>query len=216
LTWNDPSFGQIALYNVYRSVNGEAMIIASVPATMPPITYVDKNVICGTNYTYFVTAILAGTSPPQESSPSNSVSLTGPCYTFTGFLPPLATAGDSSYSGAFEDDVIPIKWQIQDISGNYVTDLTVNTLKEYFTPLPKNKVCPLPSTAPGNYKLIPLYSPAAGVAPSKVKPKNTFTSNSNQFIFNWNSEDYPLGCYIIELDLQDGQVKRTSLRLYER
>jgi hypothetical protein len=208
-----PSFGVISAYHVYRAVNGgTATIYATVSGNPLPTTYTDQKVGCAT-YTYFVTAVLAD---GRESVPSNSTApITVPCV-FTGFLSPLKTAGDSSYSGAFEDDVIPIVWQI----GNASTDVSVNTvaLLEYFTPLPKNKVCPLPSTAPGNYTVIPLYSPSAGVAPSKVKPNNTFTydTKNNQFIFKWNSEGFNTGCYIIELDLRDGQVKRTSLRLFEQ
>jgi hypothetical protein len=91
-------------------------------------------------------------------------------------------------------------------------------LGESFSPLPKNGVCPLPSTVPPGSNLTTLYSPSTGVARSKVPPNNTFTydKKSNQFVFKWNSEGFQTGCYIIELDLRDGQVKRTSLRLYER
>jgi hypothetical protein len=215
LNWMAPSFGQISAYNIYRAVNGgPPSLYKSISGSPPPTAYTDQNVSCAT-YTYFVTAVLAD---GRESVPSNlTAPIPVPCI-FIGFLSPLKTAGDNSYSGAFEDDVIPIKWQIKDASGHYISDLTVNTLGESFSPLPKNGVCPLPSTVPPGSNLTTLYSPSTGVARSKVPPNNTFTydKKSNQFVFKWNSEGFQTGCYIIELDLRDGQVKRTSLRLYER
>jgi hypothetical protein len=212
LNWTAPTFSQVAAYNIYRGVNGATpTFYKQIPPPVFPATptFTDLNVGCAF-YAYFVTAVLADN---RESVPSNTTpSVLVPCI-FTGFLKPLTTAGDSSYSGAFEDDVIPIVWQI----ANANPDVSVNNvaLKQYFTLLPKNKVCPLPSTASGNYTL--LYS-SAGVAPSKVPPSNTFTydANNKQFVFKWNSEGFNTGCYIIELDLRDGQVKRTSLRLFER
>ena len=78
LTWNAPTFGQIASYNIYRLTNGAtAVSIGSVPGTS--FTFTDTNVTCGTTYSYFVTAVLANTNPPQESVPSNTTSATPVC-----------------------------------------------------------------------------------------------------------------------------------------
>ena len=51
---------------------------AKVTGNPPDTTYTDKKKIsCGHTYTYFVTAVLADTTPPQESQPSNSVKVSG-------------------------------------------------------------------------------------------------------------------------------------------
>ena len=219
LNWMAPSFGTLSAYKIYRGVNGGTpsfyTTVSGVPGSPPPTTYTDQQVGCAT-YTYFVTAVLA--MDGSEGIPSNTTaSVTVPCI-FTGFLSPLAAAGDSSYSGKFEDDVIPIVWQIQGAGGTYLSDLTLNTVGEYYTPLPKGGKCPLPLPPVGNYKLTLLYSNGV-VVPGKVKPYNTFTYNAktNQFVFKWDSEGFATpGCYLIEVDLPDGTAHRTSLLLYEQ
>ncbi len=73
LNWFAPTFGQIGSYNVYRSTNGAtAVLISSVLGTSR--TFTDTAVPCGPAYSYFVTAVLANTNPPQESVPSNTTS----------------------------------------------------------------------------------------------------------------------------------------------
>ncbi|MFI5112170.1 MAG: hypothetical protein ACHP9S_05075 [Terriglobales bacterium] len=211
LNWTAPSFGTISAYKIYRAVNGgTASLLTTVTGAPPATSYLDTQVGCA-NYTYFVTAILAADG--RESVPSNTTaSINVPCI-FVGFLSPLKTAGDSSYSGAFEDDLISIKWQITGPGGNFISALNFNTLGVRFSPLPKNGVCPLPATVLPGTNLISLYSPSTGV----VAPYSSFSYDTvhNQFVFKWNAERFSTGCYIIELDLQDGQVKRTSLKVHE-
>lgn len=134
-------------------------------------------------------------------------------FNFTGFLSPLAPAGDSSYSGIFGDDLITIKWQLTTSSGSYISDLKANKLGVYFSPLPANKVCPLPGAVPPGTNLISLYNPATGAVAQSSS--FSYSTTSNQFVFKWNAEHFNTGCYVIELDLQDGQVKRTALRVVE-
>ena len=76
LNWGAPTFGQIGSYNIYRSTDGASAVkINSVAAT----TFTDTNVTCGPSYSYFVTAVLANTNPPQESVPSNTTSAIPTC-----------------------------------------------------------------------------------------------------------------------------------------
>ena len=76
LNWVAPTFGQIGSYNIYRSTNGaNAVQIGSVSS----LTFNDTNVTCGATYSYFVTAVLANTNPPQESVPSNTTSAISSC-----------------------------------------------------------------------------------------------------------------------------------------
>ena len=78
LNWVAPTFGQIASYNIYRSTNGAtALLINSVAGAS--LTFTDTNVTCGPTYSYFVTAVLANTTPPQESVPSNTTSAVPTC-----------------------------------------------------------------------------------------------------------------------------------------
>jgi hypothetical protein len=82
LTWDPPTFGQIAFYNVYRSTDGGTPAQLSSPGSiiLPATTsnpFVDSKISCGHSYTYFVTASLAGTITAlkplgQESVPSNT------------------------------------------------------------------------------------------------------------------------------------------------
>jgi len=223
LTWTAPTFGQINSYNIYRAANGTPVppAIASVPGNT--LTYLDKNVTCGPTYTYFVTALL---SDGRESVPSNSVSLTDctPPYVFSGFFSPLATAdppNTNSYSGIFNlGKSVTAKWTLQDSSGNIVTNLNTNTLfgvgpfapqaDGSCRPSQVNKVagCSVnnPSSCPANVQA--LYSPTAG-----AKGNSTFRFSTNQFVFNWDTKTTTAGCYVLELDLDSGQVERTGLKL---
>ena len=223
LNWTAPTFGQINSYNIYRATNGTPAppAIANVPGNTP--TYTDKNVTCGPTYTYFVTALL---SDGRESVPSNSVSLTdcGPPYLFTGFYPTLATAdpaNTNSYSGTFNlGKSVTAKWSLQDSSGKYLTNLNANTLYGIgpFTPQADGTCRPSqvkvvagcsvnnPSTCPANATA--LYSPTTG-----AKGNSTFRIGTNQFVFNWDTKTTTAGCYVLELDLDSGQVERTGLKL---
>jgi hypothetical protein len=220
LNWTAPSFGQIAAYNVYKSVNGGTAAIV-VPGPGAATSFLDKNVTCGPTYTYFVTALL---SDGRESVPSNSVSLKAcaPPYTFTGFFSPLSPVGDSSYSGAFNiGKSVTAKWTLQDSSGNFVGNLNANTLYAV-GPVPLTNGACLPTNAPVFFNFttlnqIPypyptaiLYSPTTG-----AKGNSTFriATSNNQFIFNWDTTPFKAGCYILEVDLDSGQVERTGLKL---
>ena len=223
LNWTAPTFGQIISYNIYRATNGTPAPPAIANVAGNSLTYTDKNVTCGPTYTYFVTALLAD---GRESVPSNSVSLKdcGPPYLFTGFYTPLATAdppNTNSYSGVFNlGKSVTAKWTLQDSSGNYVTNLNANTLYGIgpFTPQADGTCRPSqvkvvagcsvnnPATCPSNTTT--LYSPTAG-----AKGNSTFRFSTNQFVFNWDTKTTTAGCYVLELDLDSGQVERTGLKL---
>jgi len=223
LNWTAPTFGEIASYSIYRTTNGTPAppAIASVPGNT--LTYTDKNLTCGPTYTYVVTALL---SDGRESVASNSVSQTDclPPYVFTGFYSPLATAdppNSNSYSGSFNlSKSVTAKWTLQDSSGNLVTNLNPNTLYGIGPFAPQadgtcrpsqvNKVagCSVsnPPSCPASVQA--LYSPTSG-----AKGASTFRFSSNQFVFNWDTKTTTAGCYVLELDLDSGQVERTGLKL---
>lgn len=131
----------------------------------------------------------------------------------------MATAGDTSNSGsANTSKSVTVKWTLQDSSGNYVTNLNANVLGAV-GPVPKlaNGSCPLPGAVPQffnypgiyPYTYTALYSPTFG-----AKGGSTFriSSSGSQFIFNWDTKG-AVGCYVLELDLDSGQVERTTLKL---
>jgi hypothetical protein len=217
LTWLPPTFGTVSFYNLYKSVDGTAD--PASPIRVMGTSYLDKNVTCGPTYTYFVTAVL---TDGRESIGSNSVSLKdcAPPYVFAGFFSPMTTADPpnaGSYSGQFNaTKSITPKWTLQDSTGTPVTNLAANTL--YVTgpysaassgPACNTSQAPLifsyNGVLPGNVST--LYSPTSG-----AKGNSTFRS-SGQFIFNWDTTGFALGCYVMELDLDSGQVFRTSLLL---
>jgi hypothetical protein len=223
LNWTAPTFGQISSYNIYRATNGTPVPPAIASVLGNTLTYTDKNVPCGPTYTYVVTALL---SDGRESVPSNSVSQTdcAPPYVFTGFYSPLATAdpaNPNSYSGLFNlGKSVTAKWTLQDNIGNLVTNLNANTLYAVgpFAPQADGTCRPSqvnvvagcslnnPATCPPNATT--LYSPTAG-----AKGASTFRFSTNQFVFNWDTKTTTAGCYVLELDLDSGQVERTGLKL---
>jgi hypothetical protein len=137
-------------------------------------------------------------------------------YIFTGFLPQLTAAGDTSYSGAFNlSKSITTKWTLSDFNGNFLGDLSANVLYAVGPLSTISGKCPLPFQAPlakaASWSLVSvLYSPTTG-----AKGGSTFriATSNNQFIFNWDTKISAPGCYILELDLNSGQVERTGLQL---
>jgi hypothetical protein len=126
-------------------------------------------------------------------------------YRFTGFISPLATAGTYSsptFSGSFNlTRGVPIKWQLQDASGTYLSDLSTTRLLQAVA----NVGCP---GTPGTQTIL-LYSPTTG-----AKGGSTFRSGSNQFIFNWDtSSGTAPGCYTLVLQLADGSQRATIVQL---
>ena len=223
LSWTAPTFGQISSYKIYKATNGTPTPPAFAIVAGNALTFTDQNVTCGPTYTYFVTALL---SDARESVPSNSVSFTdcAPPYVFTGFYSPLTTAdppNTNSYSGAFNlSKSVTAKWALQDSSGNLVTNLNANTLYGIgpFAPQADGSCRPsqvnlvagcsltMPSSCPANATT--LFSPTTG-----AKGNSTFRFSTNQFVFNWDTKTTTAGCYVLELDLDSGQVERTGLKL---
>jgi hypothetical protein len=226
LTWPKP-FGTIGSYNIYRKTNnGQFQLLTSVAATSDPMVQPDFAVSCPNTYSYYVTAVLADTTPPQESGPSPTAPVTplsvcAPNYNFRGYLAPLTTASDasaptSSYSGRFPTGTaVPITWTLQLLADNsYVSNKNVNTLLAIgpFSPL-ADGTCQV-TQASVFFNHSGAYSPAPSVLYSLQNQSPALTFNAlNQFVYNWATGSLTSGCYVIELDLDSGQVERTSLRI---
>ena len=155
-----------------------------------------------------ITAVY-GASPNFTGSTSGVLSQSvtiAPTYTFTGFLSPMATAGTLSaptFSGnANYGSATPIKWQLQDAAGNYLTDLaTTQSLKAVaYTGV----ACS--GQATGQSFL--LYEPTAGATGG-----STFRSSAQRFIFNWDTSSvWGPGCYELMLQLNDGSAIRATIQ----
>ncbi len=127
-------------------------------------------------------------------------------YVFTGFFSPLSAAGTLSNptnSGSAKlGNAVPVKWSLQDGSGNYISNLNTTSILEAIP----NPAC---SGAPSGQPIV-LYSPTTG-----AKGGSTFRFSTNQFVFNWDtSTGVTSGCYTLVLQLNDGSpVKATTILL---
>ena len=131
-------------------------------------------------------------------------------YGFTGFLSPLGTAGTAqnpTFSGSANlGSAVPLKWQLRDSSGAFLTDLATTTTIEAVL----NPSCTGPAPASGR---INLYSPATGATGNS---SFRYDATNNQFRFNWDTSygGIAAGCYTVILTLNDGsQPKATSVQL---
>ena len=162
-----------------------------------------------TSGTHSITASYVG-APNYMPSTSSALTQTvnAAFYAFTGFLSPMSTAGtlaSPTFSGsAHFGSGIPIKWQLQDASGNYLIDLSTTSVLQAVAYPPG--VCSGQATG----QVVLLYSPTTG-----AKGGSTFRSSGNTFIFNFASGFVGSpGCWELELQLNDGSpVKATVEQL---
>ncbi len=105
-------------------------------------------------------------------------------------------SGDTTYGSAR-----PVKWQLQDAAGNYLSDLTTLKLLQA-APYPVGVCSGQASGTP-----VLLYSPTTG-----AKGGSTFRSGANTYIFTWDT-GYMAGpgCYELELQLNDGSAFKATI-----
>src|SRR5215469_7804496 len=124
LNWGAPTFGQIGSYNIYRSTNGATAVkINSVAGTS--LTFTDTNVTCGPSYSYFVTAVLANTNPPQESVPSNTTSAIPTCA-------PTSTTVTSSANPSIFGQSVTFTATVVNASGSGISAATPTGSIQFF------------------------------------------------------------------------------------
>ena len=114
-------------------------------------------------------------------------------YNYSGVLSPL---NDNKVNVIKPDRTIPIKFQLKDANGAFVTNVQA---KIYITS----------DTIENNSLMfVPL------LADSKKKDSNIFRydSTDNQYIFNLNMKNYKSGTYKIKIDLGDGTVNIITVK----
>jgi hypothetical protein len=114
-----------------------------------------------------------------------------------GFLPPILNP--PSINKAKPGAQYPIKWQLKDVSGKYVTDLkTVDGIAYSTDGTPPN--C--------NFS-----KPIAGPFPLPTgKTVLRYDSTNNYFIYNWTTPSIP-GCYVFEVTLAGGDKHQAWFQL---
>ncbi len=108
-------------------------------------------------------------------------------YTFSGFLPPIVNP--PSTNGVKAGQTVPVKWQLRDSSGNYISDLS-SVVALGASPV----ACDDSLTAAG-----------AGTD-STGGTTLRYDSTAQQFIYNWQTNKSASGCYQLQLTLKDGTI----------
>src|SRR5207253_4284910 len=110
-------------------------------------------------------------------------------------------APSSSGSGNVTKGV-PIKWQLKDSSGNFVTSLaSTKTLQATYY---AGGVC---TAGQATGTTFVLYLPTSGATGGSTF---RYDANNNQFLFNWSTKQVTTGpgCYEIVLQLNDGSAPK--------
>jgi Subtilase family/Divergent InlB B-repeat domain len=117
-------------------------------------------------------------------------------YTFIGLLqpvdnPPVVNTGSPGRT-------YPVKWQLKDANGNYVSDLSSVTSLQYTIVLCGNLDTALSS---------PLDTTATGGTVLR------YDATANQFIYNWQTPNTSNVCYVLMLTLKDGTTHTASFQM---
>lgn len=158
----------IEAYNIYRSLseNGEYTKVGT--STIPDFT--DRTAPMGTSY-YKVTAV--------NSEGESNLPIVGASETInaSGILPPVKTDESTSYKAG---RTIPVKFQLTDKDGNYLTGATAKIYVE----------------------------DSNGVSTNSTVKDNQFRydTTANQYIFNLSTKSMYAGKYRISVDVGDRTI----------
>jgi hypothetical protein len=146
----------------------------------------------GNNSFHQLDNIPAGTFTAITTGLHHSVAIAS--YNFIGFLAPINNLPTVNTGKAGK--TYPVKWQLKDGSGNFVTALDAVTSVTYksvscnnFT---NNTTDPIEAAVTGGTSL-------------------RYDTTANQYVFNWSTPGS--GCYILSVTLDNGQVVAADFHL---
>lgn len=120
-----------------------------------------------------------------------------PSYSFTGFLPPVENPPVMNTAKAGQ--TIPVKWQLPDGKGGYISDLgaviSITYQQVQCSNLSDALTSEVTATASGSSGL-------------------HYDATMNQFVYNWNTNKSMAGnCYVLTLKLNDGRQYQADFSL---
>jgi hypothetical protein len=115
------------------------------------------------------------------------------CYTFRGFLAPITKSVNRGAPGR----TYPIKWQLKDNDGQYISALSVVKSLTYAR---------TGATCPGS----DAGTPVAAKGPGRTILR--YDRTANQYVFNW-ATPRTRGCYVLTLALDDGSTHSATFQL---
>lgn len=214
VNWNNPGLGNVVEYRIYRTAEetfpASATPFATVSGSPPDTMFIDTvdsiTTLFDTTYQYVVTAVIRLTDGTlSETGPSKIVTgYVSSFYNFIGFSSPLAPSGN--YAGSFNlGKAIPVKWQLTDSSGAFITNLdSLTRLSAVYNSNqpPRNQDCGVETSGPETV----FYAPTTGATGG-----STFRVSSQRFIFNADTSSMSqAGCYTLLLQLDDGSALKTN------
>jgi hypothetical protein len=139
---------------------------------------------------YIYHLIFTDTDGGYKASSSTPVSTLTVSYAFTGFLSPLdpsPTVWNMGNAGR----TYPIKWQLKDVNGAYIT-----------TAVPGTTISVSHVTCPNGSAVTDVIDYAADTGGTSLR----YDSTANQYVYNWASPSAKNTCYQMTVTTPDGQV----------
>lgn len=183
--------------------SGDRPVYSGTVTFMDGATSIGTETVSSGQATLTTSSLSVGTHSitAQYSGDSNFNSSTSPAlsqqvsYDFTGaggFQPPIKnTASNTAKAGS----VVPVKWQLPDGKGGFISDLSVVAGITY-----RSTACD--------------FSSSINDIPTDISGNSGlhYDTSTNQFIYNWKTPKIP-GCYLLTLRLNDGSEYPANFQL---